>query len=55
MDEIRQLLAPEFHILRALSEGGASVRASAELHPDAVVSDAGALIDITERRHKGQV
>ena len=37
--QIRELLDPEFEILRAVGDGVALVAAAAELHPDAIVSD----------------
>jgi DNA-binding NarL/FixJ family response regulator len=37
--EIRQLLDPEFEVVRAVGDGAALVAAISELHPDAVVSD----------------
>ena len=39
LNEIRQLLAPDFDILRAVNHGAALVEAVAELRPDVVVSD----------------
>jgi len=36
---VRQLLEPEFDVLRAVDEGAALVEAVAELKPDAVISD----------------
>jgi DNA-binding NarL/FixJ family response regulator len=37
--EIRQLLEPEFDVLRAVGDGAALLAAAVELHPDAVISD----------------
>lgn len=37
--EIRELLDPEFEVLRAVADGAELVNATAELHPDAVISD----------------
>jgi DNA-binding NarL/FixJ family response regulator len=37
--EIRELLDPEFEVLRAVGDGAALVAATAELRPDAVISD----------------
>jgi DNA-binding NarL/FixJ family response regulator len=37
--EIRELLDPEFEVLRSVGDGAALVAAIAELQPDAVVSD----------------
>jgi DNA-binding NarL/FixJ family response regulator len=37
--EIRQLLEPEFDVLRAVGNGAALLAAAVELHPDAVISD----------------
>ena len=39
--ELRGLLAPEFDIVLAVSDGDALVRRTAELHPDVVISDIG--------------
>jgi len=39
LDAIRQFLAPEFDVLRAVNEGMALIEATAELRPDAVISD----------------
>ena len=39
LEAIRELLSPDFDILRAVNEGAALVAAAAELHPDVVVSD----------------
>ena len=39
LDEIRQLLEPDFDILRTVNQGAALVEAVAELRPDVVVSD----------------
>jgi DNA-binding NarL/FixJ family response regulator len=39
LEEIQQLLASEFDVLRTVDRGGALVEAAAELRPDAVVSD----------------
>jgi DNA-binding NarL/FixJ family response regulator len=36
---IRQLLDPEFEVLRVVNDGAALISAAAELHPDAIVSD----------------
>jgi len=38
-EEIRQLLDPEFDVLRAVGDGAALIEAVAELQPDAVISD----------------
>ncbi len=38
-EEVRQLLCPEFDVLRAVGEGAALVEAAIELRPDAVVTD----------------
>ena len=37
--EIRELLDPEFEVLRAVADGAELVRATRELQPDAVISD----------------
>ncbi len=37
--EIRQLLEPEFEVLRAVGDGAELVAAAVELQPDAVISD----------------
>ena len=39
LDEIRDLLASEFDVLRTVNEGVALIEATAELRPDAVISD----------------
>src|SRR5262245_55261262 len=39
LEEIQQLLTPEFEIVRTVNHGRALVEAAAELRPDAVVSD----------------
>src|SRR4051794_1783376 len=39
LEEIQQLLAAEFDVLRTVDRGGALVEAALELRPDAVVSD----------------
>jgi DNA-binding NarL/FixJ family response regulator len=39
LDEIRELLASEFDILREVNQGSALVEAAIELQPDAVISD----------------
>ena len=39
LDAIRQFLAPDFDVLRAVNEGVALIDAAAELSPDAVVCD----------------
>jgi DNA-binding NarL/FixJ family response regulator len=37
--EIRELLDPEFEVLRAVGDGAALLDATRELHPDVVISD----------------
>jgi DNA-binding NarL/FixJ family response regulator len=39
LDEIRDLLASDFDVLRTVAEGHALIQAVAELSPDAVISD----------------